>query len=125
MRNLFSAVDGLDPPREAMAEGAVRLRGRALPFEADLLIALDAITAEAPFRRMTTPGGFVMSVAMTNCGAVGWITDRTGYRYDRIDPESGLPWPALPDCFRELAGAAAADAGYPGFRTGRLPHQSV
>ena len=115
MRDLVSPVDGLDPPREAMAEGAVLLRGRALPFEADLLIALDATAAEAPFRRMTTPGGFVMSVAMTNCGAAGWITDRTGYRYDHIDPESGLPWPALPDCFRELAGAAAADAGYPGF----------
>jgi alkylated DNA repair protein (DNA oxidative demethylase) len=98
MRDLFSAIDGLDAPRKAMAEGAVLLRGRALPFEADLLIALDAITAEAPFRRMTTPGGFVMSVAMTNCGAAGWITDRTGYRYDHIDPKSGLPWPALPDC---------------------------
>jgi len=115
MRDLFSAIDGLDPPREAMAEGAVLLRGKALPFEADLLVALRAITAEAPFRRMTTPGGFVMSVAMTNCGAAGWITDRTGYRYDHFDPESGLPWPALPDCFRELAGAAAADAGYLGF----------
>jgi DNA oxidative demethylase len=64
---------------------------------------------------MTTPGGFVMSVAMTNCGAAGWVTDRSGYRCDRFDPESGLPWPALPDCFPDLAVAAATEAGYSDF----------
>ena len=115
MSDLFDAIEPLDPRRETMAEGAVLLRGRALPFETDILTALQAITAQAPFRHMTTPGGYVMSVAMTNCGAAGWITDRTGYRYDRIDPESGLPWPALPDCFLDLAIAAAAEAGYPDF----------
>ena len=103
------------PAREAMAEGAALLRGKALAFETDVLAALQAITARAPFRHMTTPGGFVMSVAMTNCGAAGWITDRTGYRYDRIDPDSGRPWPALPDCFADLAVAAATEAGYPDF----------
>lgn len=66
MRDFFSAIDGLDPPRETMAEGAVLIRGKAMSIEADLLVALHAITAEAPFRRMMTPGGFVMSVAMTN-----------------------------------------------------------
>jgi DNA oxidative demethylase len=115
MRDISAGFDALDPAREAMAEGALLLRGEALPFEVDLLAALDLITVQAPFRHMKTPGGYTMSVAMTNCGAAGWITDRTGYRYDHIDPESGLPWPALPDCFRELAGAAAGDAGYPGF----------
>jgi alkylated DNA repair protein (DNA oxidative demethylase) len=61
------------------------------------------------------PGGFVMSVAMTNCGAAGWVTDHTGYRYDRFDPESGWPWPLLPECFLELAIGAAAEAGYSSF----------
>jgi alkylated DNA repair protein (DNA oxidative demethylase) len=101
--------------RESMADGAVLLRGRALPLEQEILSALEAITAQSPFRHMTTPGGFLMSVAMTNCGTVGWVTDRTGYRYDRLDPESGAPWPALPDCFRELAVAAASEAGYANF----------
>ena len=77
-----------DPLREVIADGAMLLRGSALPFEADILNALQAIVDQAPFRYMTTPGGYVMSVAMTNCGAAGWITDRTGYRYDRIDPEA-------------------------------------
>jgi alkylated DNA repair protein (DNA oxidative demethylase) len=64
---------------------------------------------------MVTPGGYRMSVAMTNCGALGWVTDRTGYRYDPIDPETGRPWPQMPLSFRELAEGAAAIAGYEGF----------
>ena len=98
-----------------MATGAVVLYGDALAFEDALLAALQAVIAQAPFRHMVTPGGFLMSVAMTNCGAVGWVTDRTGYRYDRVDPESGLPWPALPEVFGAVASAAAAEAGYPKF----------
>jgi DNA oxidative demethylase len=115
MSDLFSGLEPLDPPREEIAEGAVLLRGRALPFEDDVLGALEVITAQAPFRHMTTPGGFVMSVAMTNCGAAGWVTDGSGYRYDPIDPVSGRLWPALPECFIDLATLAAADAGYPAF----------
>ncbi len=115
MNDLFDNLEPVDPPREVMAEGAMLLRGKALPFEADILSALQAIIARAPFRHMTTPGGYVMSVAMTSCGTAGWVTDRTGYRYDRIDPESGRPWPALPDCFLELATSAATEAGYPHF----------
>ena len=72
-----------------MADGAVLLRGFALRFEADLIPALREIVAQAPFRHMSTPGGHQMSVAMTNCGNAGWVTDRTGYRYDGVDPESG------------------------------------
>jgi DNA oxidative demethylase len=71
--------------------------------------------AQAPFRHMVTPGGHVMSVAMTNCGSAGWVTDRSGYRYDAADPEAGKPWPAMPASFRSLAGAAAAEAGFSGF----------
>jgi alkylated DNA repair protein (DNA oxidative demethylase) len=64
---------------------------------------------------MVTPGGHQMSVAMTNCGNAGWVTDRSGYRYDNVDPESGKPWPEMPSAFRALAGQAAAQAGFEGF----------
>ncbi|VDC20419.1 DNA oxidative demethylase AlkB [Pseudogemmobacter humi] len=111
--------DGLEPPqggREQMAPGAVLLRGRASGCGAALLDVIAGIAAEAPFRRMVTPGGFTMSVAMTNCGAAGWVTDRRGYRYAAQDPQTGRPWPAMPDVFARLAQEAAAEAGYPGFR---------
>jgi alkylated DNA repair protein (DNA oxidative demethylase) len=98
-----------------MAEGALLLRGAALPFETDILTAIQAITAMSPFRHMVTPGGFVMSVAMTNCGAADWVTDRSGYRYDALDPKSGKPWPPMPAGFLDLAVAAAKEAGYPDF----------
>jgi DNA oxidative demethylase len=100
---------------QKLQDGAVLLRGRALPVERGLLAAIDHITAQAPFRRMVTPGGFQMSVAMTNCGSVGWVTDRTGYRYDSRDPDSSTPWPAMPDVFLALARDAAEDAGFTGF----------
>ena len=101
--------------REKLGPGAWLLRGRALDYEAPILAAIEEIVAAAPFRRLTTPGGFEMSVAMTNCGAAGWITDRRGYRYDPIDPLSGAAWPPMPPLFRRLAGAAAAEAGFPAF----------
>jgi alkylated DNA repair protein (DNA oxidative demethylase) len=95
-----------------MAEGAVLLRGFAKPFEAELIAGISEVVAQAPFRHMVTPGGHQMSVAMTNCGGAGWVTDRTGYRYDANDPEAGKPWPAMPPSFRELAGRAADYAGF-------------
>jgi alkylated DNA repair protein (DNA oxidative demethylase) len=98
-----------------MAEGAVLLRGFVKSIETDLIADLRDIVAQAPFRHMVTPGGHRMSVAMTNCGSVGWVTDHTGYRYDADDPESGKPWPAMPSSFRELAGQAATRAGFDGF----------
>jgi DNA oxidative demethylase len=113
--DLFAAVSDLRPPREAMADGAVLLRGFVQPFESELIANLRAIVAEAPFRRMFTPGGHQMSVAMTNCGNAGWITDETGYRYDGIDPNSAKPWPAMPSVFRTLAEAAADEGGFAGF----------
>ncbi|HXL32866.1 MAG TPA: DNA oxidative demethylase AlkB [Bradyrhizobium sp.] len=113
--DLFESVPDVRPSQEAMAERAVLLRGCAKPFEGDLIADLRDIVTQAPFRHMVTPGGHQMSVAMTNCGSVGWVTDRTGYRYDGIDPESGKPWPAMPPSFRRLAGQAAAQAGFDGF----------
>lgn len=115
MHDLFAIDEALLPTRENMAEGAMLLRGKALAYEA-LLSGLDAIIAAAPFRHMVTPGGFVMSVAMTNCGNAGWVTDRTGYRYDRNDPETGRPWPSMPEAFLRLAIDAATEVGYPTFR---------
>jgi alkylated DNA repair protein (DNA oxidative demethylase) len=99
-----------DPSAEALEPGAVLLRGFAAADAAALVAAVAAIAAAAPFRRMTTPGGYVMSVAMTNCGAAGWITDRRGYRYEARDPVTGAPWPEMPPLFASLA-ARAADAG--------------
>ena len=113
--DLFESVPDVRPSREAMAEGAVLLRGFARPVEAELIAAIDAIVAQAPFRHMVTPGGHSMSVAMTNCGGIGWVTDRSGYRYDGVDPESAQPWPAMPASFRALAAQAAAEAGFDGF----------
>jgi DNA oxidative demethylase len=113
--DLFESVASPRPPREAMAEGAVLLRGFAKPFEAGLIADLRAIVAQAPFRHMVTPGGHAMSVAMTNCGSAGWVTDRSGYRYDANDPLAGKPWPEMPPSFRDLAGQAAAQAGFTKF----------
>jgi alkylated DNA repair protein (DNA oxidative demethylase) len=110
--DLFESAADMLPSREAMAEGAVLLRGIARPFESELIAALLDIAGQAPFRRMVTPGGHEMSVAMTNCGALGWVTDRTGYRYDGNDPETGRPWPAMPAAFCQFAGQAAAQAGF-------------
>jgi alkylated DNA repair protein (DNA oxidative demethylase) len=112
---LFEAVPDARPSREAMADGAVLLRGFARSFEAELLPALRAIVQQAPFRHLVTPGGHRMSVAMTNCGSVGWVSDHTGYRYDAIDPESGQSWPAMPPVLRRLAADAASGAGFNGF----------
>jgi alkylated DNA repair protein (DNA oxidative demethylase) len=113
--DLFEGAADIRPSREAMTEGAVLLRGFAKPHEPELIAALREITAQAPFRHMFTPGGHQMSVAMTNCGNAGWVTDRSGYRYDGADPESGKSWPAMPESFRELAQRAAEEGGFAGF----------
>ncbi|MGJ4918699.1 DNA oxidative demethylase AlkB [Bradyrhizobium sp. HKCCYLRH2060] len=113
--DLFDGLEAAGPAREPLAPGAMLLRGFARPQETELISAIEAITAQAPFRRMVTPGGHQMSVAMTNCGPVGWVTDRSGYRYDARDPDSGQPWPAMPPLFRQLAEQAATDAGFAAF----------
>ena len=100
---------------EALGPGAVVLHRFALPGDTALLTALNEVIVQAPFRQMLTPGGFLMSVAMTNCGTYGWVSDRTGYRYDALDPQRGQPWPLLPEPFLALAKQAAAQAGFPAF----------
>ena len=114
MRDLLSNLSvraGMEP----IGDGACVLRGFAAAHAVELLRAVREIGAVAPFRRMTTPGGYVMSVAMTNCGELGWVTDRSGYRYLRADPASGRAWPAMPNLFRRIAAEAATAAGYADF----------
>jgi alkylated DNA repair protein (DNA oxidative demethylase) len=114
--DLFADHETEQQPRaEQIGEQSWLLRGFALPLIEQLLPALKSILLAAPLRHMMTPGGFSMSVGTSSCGALGWITDRTGYRYSSVDPLSGLPWPALPPVFAELAHSAAARAGFAGF----------
>jgi alkylated DNA repair protein (DNA oxidative demethylase) len=103
------------PQREHLGPGAVLLHGRALPVVEQLLAAIREVEAQAPFRRMATPGGFEMSVVITNCGVAGWVTDSQGYRYQPIDPVTGKHWPPMPEIFRTFATGVAAEAGYQNF----------
>lgn len=100
---------------ERLAPGAVVLRGFAAGLEPALIEAVNQVTQAAPFRHMVTPGGFRMSTAMSNCGALGWVSSRKGYRYVAADPLTGMPWAAMPDLFRRLAAAAARIPGFQAF----------
>ncbi|GAB3310288.1 DNA oxidative demethylase AlkB [Luteimonas notoginsengisoli] len=111
MRDLFDAGAGAT----RFADDAWLLRGFALDRAPALQVAIDAITVQAPFRHMETRRGLRMSVAMSNCGEVGWISDRRGYRYAPCDPLDGRPWPAMPPLFAQLAAEAARAAGFEGF----------
>ncbi|WP_308912066.1 DNA oxidative demethylase AlkB [Pseudokordiimonas caeni] len=110
MADLFAA---LRPAREVIREGVVLLAGFA---DSDVLLdAVAPLVAAAPFRHMTTPGGRQMQVAMTNCGALGWVSEPAGYRYSPNDPLSGKPWPAMPAVMANLAACAAGAAGFDAF----------
>ena len=115
----MSTLDLFDESKPGLHEPigprACVLRGFATAYADDLLTSLAAIEQVAPFRHMVTPGGYTMSVALTNCGALGWTTDSRGYRYTQDDPESGQPWPAMPDAFARLAREAAKAAGFEDF----------
>ncbi|EOV9672384.1 DNA oxidative demethylase AlkB [Cronobacter turicensis] len=112
MLDLFADAE---PWQEPLADGAVVLRRFALAPAPALMADINAVAARSPFRHMVTPGGYTMSVAMTNCGEVGWSTNLRGYLYAQVDPQTGAPWPAMPDAFRALCDAAARAAGYPDF----------
>jgi DNA oxidative demethylase len=113
-RELFDVADDRSD-LEPLAPGAAILRAFACKHQHDIMAGLRDIVAAAPLRHMVTPGGFRMSVAMTNCGALGWVSTSTGYRYDRVDPDTGRPWPTMPSAFLQLATEAAARAGFAGF----------
>jgi alkylated DNA repair protein (DNA oxidative demethylase) len=102
---------------ESLEPGATRLAGFAEPAAPAIWAAVQTIAAAAPFRHLVTPGGGTMSVAMTNCGAAGWVSDRRGYRYEPRDPLTAAPWPAMPALFSTLAARAAAAAGFANFTT--------
>lgn len=111
---LFDEIEEA-PHIEPPAPGAIVWRGGARDVATALLAAVHEVTAQARWRHPITPGGFRMSVSMTSCGDAGWVSDRRGYRYDAIDPDSGRPWPPMPDVFVELAGVAAAQASFDSF----------
>ena len=115
MRSETVSLFGDELGDEELVPGAKLLRGFALLWESEVLAGVRDVGERAPFRHMVTPGGFRMSVAMTNCGGLGWVTDRRGYRYDARDPESGLAWPSMPGVFLEMASKAASQAGFEGF----------
>jgi alkylated DNA repair protein (DNA oxidative demethylase) len=100
------------PSHEQLEEGAMLLRRFAAAKTEPLMEEILKVAAAAPFRHLVTPGGYTMSVAMTNCGRVGWVSDRSGYRYNPADPLTGLTWPAMPAKFLDLAAEAAAEAGF-------------
>jgi alkylated DNA repair protein (DNA oxidative demethylase) len=117
--NLSGDLFASSPPEqrsEVLGPQAVVLRAFAFGREAQLLADVQEIAVRAPFRHLITPGGYQMSVAMTNCGEVGWVSDRKGYRYDPLDPLTNEPWPAMPAEFLELARRAASEAGFANFR---------
>jgi alkylated DNA repair protein (DNA oxidative demethylase) len=106
------------PPEGALthiAPGAVLLHGFARDGDAALLQAIESVLSQAPLRHWQTPGGYTMSVAMSNCGPLGWVSSASGYRYAALDPASNQPWPAMPACLLDLARRAAAQAGYANF----------
>jgi DNA oxidative demethylase len=113
--SLFESDSSL-PFSEQLEEGAVLLHGFASDKVAGLLEEVARIVEKAPFRHLVTPGGHTMSVAMTNCGPLGWVSDRSGYRYDPIDPVTGARWPAMPEAFLEIAAGAAAEAGFANYQ---------
>jgi len=103
------------PAKRPIGDGAFVLHGFAVQRTGDLLCAIEEVRRHAPLRKMVTPGGHTMSVAMTNCGELGWVTDRRGYRYQPHDPIGGAAWPAMPPVFRTCAADAAALGGYGDF----------
>ena len=110
--SLFADEPAVALADEKLAPGAAVFRGMAASRAGKLLAAVDEVASRSPFRHLVVPGGHTMSVAMTNCGEAGWVSDRSGYRYDPIDPENGQRWPAMPDVFLELAREAAARLGF-------------
>ena len=114
-RSLFDESPTPYEAPEPIAPGAMLLRGFALDQAEGLIQAVRQVIASAPLRHLITPGGRPMSVSMSNCGALGWTSSRTGYRYSPTDPLTGQPWPPMPGCVLDLALRAAAEAGFNGF----------
>ncbi len=104
-----------EPWQEPLASGAVVLRRFALPHVDALMRGIAQVVSQSPLRHMVTPGGYTMSVAMSNCGRLGWTTNQHGYLYAPVDPQTAQPWPAMPAAFKALCHQASVAAGYPTF----------
>ncbi|HDZ08590.1 DNA oxidative demethylase AlkB [Pseudohongiella sp.] len=115
MQDLFDIHDEDGVWQEALGSGATWIHGFLVAHADEVMAEIDRVVAQAPYRHLSTPGGKRMSVAMSNCGAEGWVSDRAGYRYQTIDPLTATVWPAMPARLRALAQQAAGDGGYPGF----------
>lgn len=117
-RGMNSLFDDHSSPctSEPLEDGAMILRGFAGPQTPVLIEEVERVVQTAPFRHLVTRGGYTMSVAMTNCGPLGWVSDPTGYRYDPVDPGTGAPWPRMPECFVALAARAAEMAGFTNYQ---------
>jgi alkylated DNA repair protein (DNA oxidative demethylase) len=116
MTDLFADIRDDQPACEELAEGAVLLRNFFAAEQPDVIAALRMIVKAAPFRHLVTPGGHTMSVAMTNCGRVGWVSDPSGLslrprrsrQRQAMARDAGMP-------FRDLAARAAVQAGFAAF----------
>lgn len=100
---------------ERISDGAILLHGLAAGRDAEIVEEIRRITTVSPFRHLITPGGHRMSVSMTSCGDLGWMSDRKGYRYTATDPRTQRSWPPMPALFLTLARDAAEWAGFPGY----------
>lgn len=111
--SLFDAepLQGTEP----LASHALVLRRFALEHMDPVLHALRQVLKVAPFRTVITPGGHTMSVKLSSCGVLGWVSDEKGYRYSPINPHSGQAWPAMPRVLQQLATEAAQAAGFDHF----------
>jgi alkylated DNA repair protein (DNA oxidative demethylase) len=114
--DLLEGIRTAGSGKKTLAEGAVLLRGFADADSIPIYQAIQQVIAAAPFRQMITPGGRRMSVAMTNCGQTGWVTDLSGYRYEALDPVNERPWPPMPEIVRRLAERVAVQAGFMSFQ---------
>ena len=108
--------ENVQPNKLQITKHTYLLKSYALANEKTLLMDMLQIVNQAPLRQMVTKMGFVMSAAMTNCGALGWVSDRQGYRYDMQDPTTNRLWPLMPVSFQQLAVLAAAEAGFDDFQ---------
>ena len=113
--NLDLFTDNTAQTREKICEGAMLLRGFALPQESELLHDINTVISTMPPRQMFTPSGLPMSVTTTSCGDAGWVSDARGYRYSKRDAQSQQLWPAMPKSFFTLATQAAREAGFENF----------
>lgn len=116
MADLFDQMADTNRNKQELAPGALCLPAFVLDRAAEVIAELEPIFTQAPLRHLITPGGHKMSVAMSNCGELGWVSDRKGYRYQELDPLSGQAWPAMPKLFLELAQQVAEEVGYKRFQ---------